>query len=232
MNLAAQENPYDLGDDRGLGPLIALAGRLSSKAREKRYREYREIMRPAAGDRILDLGCGGYWSLAHLDPKAHITGVDLVERPGFDRPNQRFVRTDACALPFEDQSFEIAYANSLVEHIAPARRQAFADEVRRVARRYWVQTPHYWFPVEPHALLPGVQFLPAAARRALWRASPRGVEYEESLRLLTVRELRSLFGDALILRERVGPLTKSLVAVGPRDRFGDLASRSGKGLAF
>lgn len=209
------DNPYALADG-GPGPVINLVGRLSIRARSRRYRWYLDTMRPKPEDRILDLGCGGAWSLAQLDPEAFVTGVDLVHREGFDRPNQRFVIADACELPFEDNSFDIGYSNSLIEHISPPRRPAFAREIQRVSHRHWVQTPNYWFPVEPHALLPGVQFLPDRVRRIAWRASPRNLNYEDSLRLLRRTELADLFNDAVILSERLGPLTKSFVAAGPR----------------
>lgn len=215
----AVANPFDLGDGRGLKPVIAVAGQMSNRARVKRYERYLQTMRPGSEELLLDLGCGGDWSLARLDPEANVTGVDLSEREGYERPNQRFVAADACDLPFADNSFGLAYSNSLIEHIPPERRWMFADEVRRVAARYWIQTPNYWFPIEPHALLPGVQFLPEPIRRAAWRASPRGIDYEDSLQLLGAKELADLFPEALILRERIGPLTKSLVAVGPARLF-------------
>lgn len=212
-------NPYAVGGDRGLKPAIAAAGWLSQRARMRRYRRFLRTMKPAPGERLLDIGCGGWWSLAELDPDAQVTGVDLAYRGGFERPHQRFVAADACELPFEDDSFDVGYSNSLVEHIAGERRANFASEMRRVARRYWVQTPNRWFPLEPHALLPGVQFLPVAAQRAAWRASPRRIDYEESLKLLTKSSLAALFPDALILEERMGPLVKSLIAVGPAELF-------------
>lgn len=212
-------NPYDLADGRGWERAIDLAGRFASEARARRYEWYRKTIRPEPQERLLDLGCGTGWSLAELDHEAYVTGVDLSERAGFDRPNQRFVVADACALPFADKSFDVAYSNSLIEHIAVQRRGDFARELRRVATRYWVQTPNYWFPIEPHALLPGAQFLPGPARRLAWRASPRGIAYEDSLRLLSRQEMGELFDDAIIMAERIGPLTKSLVAVGPRHLF-------------
>jgi len=213
------DNPYDLGRNRSSRAAIEVAGWFSQRARRRRYDRFRRTMRPQPHDRLLDVGCGSGWSLAQLDPDAKVTGVDLVDRGGFERPNQRFVAADAGALPFTDNSFDVGYSNALIEHIPVEQRPEFADELRRVARRYWVQTPNFWFPLEPHALLPAVQFLPPRVRRLAWRASPRQIGYEESLSLLSRFALARLFDDALILEERVGPLVKSLIAVGPRTHF-------------
>lgn len=218
--MSASANPYVHPGARGSGAAIAIAGRLAGAARARRFRWFQRTMRPGPEETLLDVGsAGGSWSLAELDPEARVTSVDRVPAGGFDRPNQSFVVADACDLPFSDGEFDIAFSNSVIEHVAVERRAAFAREITRVARRYWVQTPNYWFPLEPHALLPGAQFLPDRARRLAWRASPRRISYEESLELLTRRELGELFDDALILRERLGPLTKSFIAIGPRHAF-------------
>jgi SAM-dependent methyltransferase len=165
------------------------------------------------GERILDVGCGTS-GIAGFEPDADITGLDRVDRPGY--PGRHFVRGDALELPFGDGSFEIAYSNSLIEHLDPADRPRFAEEIRRVAGRYWMQTPNRYFPIEPHVLLPGYQFLPEAAQRRLWRIGMPGGEYEP-IELLNASELRRLFPDAVILRERAAGLTKSLIAAGPAD---------------
>ena len=100
-----------------------------------------------------------------------------------------------------------------------------ASEMRRVGRRYFVQTPNRFFPLEPHALVPFFQFVPrrlaaaVLARRSVgWlpKAADRtaAIIEAESLRLLDKRELRLLFPDAQILEERIGPLVKSYVATG------------------
>ncbi len=77
-----------------------------------------------------------------------------------------------------------------------------------------MQTPDRWFPVEPHVLLPGFQFLPRRARERLW---PFGVSQDPftDIRLLDVAELRALFPEARIVRERFAGMSKSLIAVGP-----------------
>ncbi len=193
------------------GALARIAEPLARRAREGRHDLYRAVMAPQPGETIVDIGCGTE-GLAGFEPDADITGLDAAERPAY--PGRRFVRGDARALPFEDGSFDIAYSNSLVEHLHPGDRGRFASEVRRVARRYWVQTPNRYFPVEPHVLLPGFQFLPERARRRLWGLGMPRTEYEP-IELLSADELRELFPDAVIVRERFAGLTKSLIAAGP-----------------
>jgi Methyltransferase domain len=188
-----------------------IASPLAARARRRRAELYRRLLAPAPGDEIVDVGCAEA-GLAQFDPAARITGVDRVDRPGY--PGRRFVRADALALPFADGEFEIAYSNSVIEHIEPGDRERFAAELRRVGRRYFVQTPNRWFPIEPHTLLPMFQFLPRALRRRLWRLGVSKGPFED-IRLLDAAELRRLFPGATIVRERVGPMAKSLVAVGP-----------------
>ena len=120
------------------------------------------------------------------------------------------MRADATQhLPFGEGEFDIGYASSVIEHIAPAGRPAFAGELRRVARGWYVQTPAMGFPIEPHALLPAAHWLPRGARRRYWRLGAGGDPDE--VQLLRRRELEVLFGPAI--PERFGPLTKSWVCV-------------------
>jgi SAM-dependent methyltransferase len=138
--------------------------------------------------------------------------VDLVERPAYPGP---FVRADAAAgLPFGADEFDLVYCSSVIEHVLPARRAAFSAEVRRVGRGWFVQTPAYSFPLEPHSLLPFAHWLPPALRRPYWRLGAAG-GWEE-ISLLRREEAEQLFGPAL--PERVGPLVKSWVCVHPPER--------------
>jgi SAM-dependent methyltransferase len=160
----------------------------------------------AAGARVLDVGCGAL-GLRALEPELDITGVDLAERPNYPGP---FVRADAAeGLPFADCEFDLVYCSSVIEHVPPARRAAFAAEVRRVGRGWFVQTPALSFPIEPHSLLPGAHWLPPRLRKPYWRLGAAG-EWED-ISLLSRREMEALFGPAL--PERLGPLVKSWVCV-------------------
>lgn len=187
------------------GPLARLASPLAARARERRHAALFPRLPPDA--RILDVGCG-VLGLRALEPDRDITGVDVVERPGYPGP---FVRADAAAgLPFADGAFDLAYSSSVIEHVAPADRAAFAAELRRVGRRVFVQTPAWSFPVEPHALLPFAHWLPAGPRRAYWRLGAAG-DWED-IRLLRRGELAALFPGAAVHAERLGPLAKSWIA--------------------
>jgi SAM-dependent methyltransferase len=191
---------------RAHGRLGPVAEPFAARARRRRLEQFLDLAGVEPETRILDIGCGGF-GLRALLPEYDITGVDVVERPEYQGP---FVRADATErLPFDDDEFDIAYANSVIEHIAPERRPTFASELRRVGRGWYVQTPAMSFPIEPHALLLGAHWLPRVARRRYWRLGAGGDPDE--VQLLRRRELELLFGPAI--PERFGPLTKSWVCV-------------------
>jgi SAM-dependent methyltransferase len=190
------------------GPLARLAAPFAARARARRHGQLFALTALAPGARVLDVGCGSI-GLRVLEPELDITGVDLLERD--DYPG-RFVRADAATgLPFADREFDLVYCSSVIEHVAPARRAAFAAEVRRVGRGWFVQSPAYSFPIEPHALLPGAHWLPAPLRRCYWRLGAAG--RWEDISLLRRAEIEALFGPARA--ERFGPLVKSWVCVSP-----------------
>jgi SAM-dependent methyltransferase len=191
------------------GPLARLASPLAARARARRHAQFFALTGLAPGARVLDLGCGRI-GLRALEPGLDVTGADLQPRPEYPGP---FVQADAAeGLPFADREFDLVYCSSVIEHVAPARRDAFAHELRRVARGFYVQTPAYSFPVEPHALLPFAHWLPLALRKPYWRLGAAG-EWEE-VSLLRRRELEVLFGMPA-RPERFCGLVKSWVCVRP-----------------
>lgn len=185
--------------------------------RQRRYELFLEACHVTATDLILDVGSGAGGGLGAFNRKNSIVALDVERWPNDpDRPNIRFVQGDGCDLPFDDGSFDVAFSNSVIEHVPAGEQQRFAAEVRRVAPRYFVQTPNKWFPIEPHYQLPLFQFLPVRARRFLtdhlqlgWQAKGSA----EKITLLSARDMRRLFPDAEIRRERLLGLTKSLMAV-------------------
>jgi SAM-dependent methyltransferase len=188
------------------GGLARIASPLAARARRRRHERLFPLAHVRAGQRVLDVGCGAI-GLRALEPALDITGVDLIEIRGYPGP---FVRADASeGLPFTDREFDLVYCSSVIEHVAPARRAGFAAELRRVGRGWFVQTPAFSFPIEPHSLLPAAHWLPPRLRRAYWRLGASGGWEEMSL--LSRTEIEALFGPAHA--ERIGPLVKSWVCV-------------------
>lgn len=168
-------------------------------------------------------GTAEIWQLLNLSEGAKVVVLN-EPRAGSDTA----VYGDGCNLPFADQSFDIAFSNSVIEHVGDAGAQRrFAAEIRRSARGYWVQTPNRYFPIEPHLLTPFVHLLPRAwaapivRRFTVWQWLFRPTEdrrrfyiehFLADIRLLSARDMQRLFPDAVILREKFLFLTKSLVA--------------------
>jgi hypothetical protein len=121
----------------------------------------------------------------------------------------------------------VVFSNSVIEHVSTAENQrAFAEECRRVGRRYFVQTPSRFFPIDPHFATPFFHWLPRGLQRPLLRRftlwgvltkpSPELQERKlRTIRLLDPVAMRRLFPDAEIWRERLLGLTKSVVAATP-----------------
>jgi SAM-dependent methyltransferase len=85
--------------------------------------------------RVLEAGCGRRTRLAAYRSRiAFLAGVDLDPDAGSENTAlDRFVAADTCArLPFEDASFDLVYANFVVEHLG-APESAFR-EWRRLLR--------------------------------------------------------------------------------------------------
>jgi SAM-dependent methyltransferase len=176
------------------------------RARGRRHERLFALTGVTPGSRIVDVGCGRIGLRRH-EPGHDITGVDVGDRPDYPGP---FVRADATrGLPFADGEFDLAYCSSVIEHVPRDLRPVFARELRRVARGWYVQTPAFSFPVEPHALLPAAHWLPTGLRRRYWSLGVAG-EWED-IALLRRAEMAALFGDPVA--ERIGPLVKSWVSI-------------------
>jgi hypothetical protein len=177
--------------------------------------------------RVVDLGgTPDWWRGSGLRP-ASVTVVNI--RPDeADEDWITYVEGDACDPPphLFEEPFDLVFSNSLIEHVGGHfRRQQFADVVHRLAPRHWVQTPYRYFPIEPHWMFPGFQFLPVAARREVTRrwglghVTPAGgdrrraTESVLTVELLSLSEFRYYFPGSEILRERAAGLVKGMTAV-------------------
>ncbi|MFC7552404.1 hypothetical protein ACFQU7_09250 [Pseudoroseomonas wenyumeiae] len=137
-----------------------------------------KVYRRKGGCSIVDIGGDReYWEifgegyLRSRNVKVVLENIKFSGDSSAEDGMFRYIGADARVLDgFRDKQFDISHSNSLIEHVGSWKdKKSTADETRRIAHSYYVQTPNYWFPIEPHFLVPGFQFLPKQARIALIR---------------------------------------------------------------
>lgn len=211
---------------KGLGPGVDTPGSLSRSFRDRRFERFLSLLKGISRPRVIDLGGTlDFWrDRASQGPmaRAEVVLVNLQEQSSGPE-NVRCVKADVTSLQeFPDMSFDAVFSNSVIEHLGSFEMQAaMAREAMRLAPIYSIQTPNYWFPLEPHFLVPGWQWLPVPIRVALLKRIPlghtgrRSPDSEiarrrvESIRLLRRSELAELFPDGTIESEHFGPIVKS-----------------------
>jgi len=203
---------------------------LASRMRSERFRRFQALLegcdrRPA---RVLDAGgTSDFWRKHwhRMPPGTSVVLLNTLHEDRTDFPGLTLADGDVRQMDmFQEKEFDICYSNSLLEHVGTQQDQLHAaQQIRRVARGYFVQTPNRHFPIEPHFLTLGWQYAPLSVRAYLlrkrawgWVKNPGSLEEAraivQSIRLLNEEELRRMFPDGSIYREKIGPLTKSLVA--------------------
>jgi len=230
-NLAQRIHDYD--NPRSIG----------SKFRAKRIAPLREMINKAYQQHgkvsIIDVGgTKTYWNLIGdkmlAEKNVTITVVNLAGTlyEGGGKNNDKsftYIEADGCDLSqFEDKSFHIAHSNSVIEHVGSWERMVkFAEEVRRVGENYFVQAPYFWFPIEPHFMVPFIHWFSEQIRVSLVMKYSMG-EYKKTgnldeavnlvkhIHLPDKKMFSRLFSDAEIKQEKVFLFTKSLIAIKDR----------------
>jgi len=207
---------------------------LASRFRRARMARVTTLIRAAfaatGGCRIIDLGGRpDYWrsidrSLLE-ECRVRITTLNPEPQARADDPMFDQEVGDACQVEAQDGAFDLSHSNSVIEHLGDwERMERFAHETRRLAPAYYVQTPYFWFPVEPHLSAPFVHWTPEPMRARWLMRRGRGFVAEtrdmasamravQDARLLDKAMMRALFPDARLEVERVAGLVKSLMAV-------------------
>ncbi|OED49400.1 hypothetical protein AB838_06915 [Rhodobacteraceae bacterium (ex Bugula neritina AB1)] len=209
---------------------------VQDRFRGRRFKAFKGLLDEALEhkDRVRILDVGGsptYWNM--LDPsyddkvEIHCLNFEgeFTKYDGLRKTIQlENVVGDGCDMSqYEDGAFDIAHSNSVIEHVGSLQNMGkFAAETRRVGRAYYMQTPNFWFPIEPHYMFPLIHWLPDAAKIALFTNVSLGyakkVSFETALvridhtRMLSTRMMRQFYPDATIHFERL-ILRKSITAI-------------------
>jgi ubiquinone/menaquinone biosynthesis C-methylase UbiE len=200
---------------------------LATKLRRKRFTLFKffisSLPQPLS---ILDVGGTQiFWEQMGFTEEV---GVEVVlfnlTKIKVKHPNFRSVVGDARAMKkFRDKEFDVIFSNSVIEHLSEYKEQRkMAKEVQRVGKRYFIQTPNYFFPFEAHFLFPFFQFFPLKLKAFLirhfnlgWQKKTsdkqKATEIANSVKLLTKKDLQNLFPNAKIYKEKFLGLTKSFI---------------------
>lgn len=211
---AASDNPNSLG----------------AKFRSKRQKDFEALFyKKFSKDKpihILDVGGTDYfWKNSSIPdiPNTKITLLNIHQEFS-DHPNIVGIQGDATSmLEFDTYSFDLIFSNSVIEHLHTfENQQKMANEVMRVGKYFFIQTPNKYFPIEAHYALPFAQFYPKSltyflltktklSRLKNW--SPKDAQqYLEEIRLLDEQQMRHLFPKTEIYQEKVMGLIKSISA--------------------
>lgn len=187
-------------------------------------------------DAITILDAGGraeYWRLlpAQYRPRVRIVAVNYAEElqvynvEEHDGLVVENIAGDARNMPdFVASSFDIAHSNSVIEHVGSYQDMAsFAGEMRRIGKAYYVQTPNFWFPIDPHNAFPFLHWLPDPLRIRLMTMASFGLMPKTHLtgamagvdgtRMISRTMMKALFPDAVHRSEKFAFLDKSLIAI-------------------
>ncbi len=197
---------------------------------------------------ILDLGGSDYYWNLHLSSldvfgdkiAIYIVNNELLTEPLQLDPRLIWMFSDATnPATYADVDYDIIHSNSVIEHVGPWDKiAAMARLIEATGKPYFVQTPNFWFPLEPHFRSIGWQFLPMTWRAARLCARRCGfyqrsanyneaMQIAESIRLLSGGEMQRLFPQAQIRKEWFGPLVKSVMAVSDHGAVSDHRAMAG-----
>lgn len=213
---------------------------LASRLRKKRMQSLLLLIEKLAAGRqntplrILDVGGTHlYWKMVP-DGFLEKMNIEIVllnlTRQDLPADAKRFsaIAGDACDLnSMADNAFDLVHSNSVIEHVGSWQNmRRMASEMSRVGRALYVQTPYFWFPIEPHFLMPMLHWLPISLRCKLAMRMPLGnwpkaqtldeaMAAQHSAILLDRRMIQELFPDCSLVFERFAGLPKSLIATRP-----------------
>jgi hypothetical protein len=211
-------------------PIFKISSKISPIFRRRRAQRFLHTFALTPETRILDVGgLPQFW--AEMPVRSRITLLNLTPPDEFHlscmTPNMEWVVGDGTRLDYDDGSFDLAFSNSVIEHLGTWERQlAFAREVTRVGRTHWVQSPAREFVLEPHYCSPFIHWFSKPMQRRLlrnftlwgWLQRPGPDVIDEclaELRLLSRAEFRMLFPESDLWTERLAGLPKSYTAFNP-----------------
>ncbi|MGD2156941.1 MAG: class I SAM-dependent methyltransferase [Anaerolineales bacterium] len=217
-----------------------LANKFSMRSRKNRGRLFIRYMKPSPQDKILDLGSGTGSHLSSIIPYRENIFIADINQNQLDYGKQKYGYKpvqikESGRLPFSDHFFDIVFCSSVIEHVTVPKNEvykyrthntffrvsiqsqlAFANEIQRIGKNYFVQTPNKYFLIESHTwmpllfvLLPRNMQIKLIDFLNLWWPKKTTPDWN----LLTTADMQRLFPKAEIVHEKLLGITKSIMAI-------------------
>jgi hypothetical protein len=207
------------------------SGSVASALRSKRLDLFKSLLSTLNGPvKILDVGGrAAFWESTGLlqtdEFEVDITLLNTSEQElGDVHPRLKYFVGDAREMSqFKTKEFDIVFSNSVIEHVGTyVDQRRMAQEVERVGKRFFIQTPNFYFPIEPHFVFPAFHWLPIKVRVWLvthfalgwykkFSCSKSAQAEVESVRLLKENEFTRLYPNSKLFKEKFMGLTKSFI---------------------
>jgi len=203
--------------------------RMAYSFRKKRMRIFFDLLNNNFSNKnikILDVGGSiTFWEtfLPEEWANAQITILNLSvpKEKSQKLTNIHCVCGNATDMPeFQDKQFDVVFSNSVIEHVGTLRHQKMmADEMKRIGKFCFLQTPNRYFPIEAHfSNIPYFYFLPEFLKVFILARESHSKEQArfnlDRVRLLNFAELSMLFPGWAIKREKYLGFTKSFMVYG------------------
>ena len=186
-------------------------GSIGNQFRNKRFVYFEKLISKLPKPiNILDVGgTEDFWVNRNYHKKEDIKITLLnLKTITTNHNNIRSIIGDATDLSlFRKNHFDVVFSNSVIEHLYNFKnQQKMSQEVQRVGKYHFIQTPNKYFLIEPHFLLPLFQFLPQSlqylvltktklSRGKKWNKE-FAKEYIQEIRLLSLKEMKYLFPNS------------------------------------
>jgi hypothetical protein len=203
--------------------------KVTSQLRQRRFEFFAQLLHGVQRPfKVLD--CGGtvdFWQANGADllrQNCEITIVNLFECSEVPENFRWFIGDVRDLSRFGNKEFDVVFSNAVINLMPSWEDQVrMSSEVKRVGKRYFVQSPNRFFPVDWRTLVPFFHLLSPQVQAWCFRHFKVGVysrvpDPEKAFHLatrvrdLSVTQMQVLFPGSKLFRERYCGFTKSIAA--------------------
>jgi len=160
----------------------------SYKSRQKRIEHFLKSFSLNSKTKLLDLGASNGEYTAKLIKGTKLKKKNIyiadIDKKSLEQANKNYgfktiLIKENQKIKFKDKYFDIVFSNSVIEHVTLKKKDIwniksskkfkkesfinqskFANEIIRLGKNFYVQTPNKYFLLETHSWLPFIQYLP------------------------------------------------------------------------